>query len=169
MLLVCRYDVPAPDTDAFLTRARHALELLTATPGCLGGELGRAIEEPGRWVLQVRFTSVDAYRRALSPFPVREHVVPLLAEALADEPATFETLASGAGGAVTAHESLLAVSPDSASRPAAGGSASVSQPAAEDSALGSRRAVGGSASVSQPAAGGSTPASRSAAGGSEPV
>lgn len=125
VLLVCRFDVPAPDADAFLARGRHALELLTAAPGCLGGELGRAIEEPGRWVLQVRFASVDAYRRALSPFPVREHVVPLLAEALADEPATFETLASGVGGAVTAHESLLAASSDPASQPAAGGSAPV--------------------------------------------
>ena len=120
VLLVCRFDVPTSDADAFLARGRRALELLTAAPGCLGGELGRAIEEPERWVLQLRFASVDAYRRALSPFPVREHVVPLLAEALADEPATFETLASGAGGAVTAHESLLAVPQDSA-----GGSAPV--------------------------------------------
>ncbi|WP_098958801.1 antibiotic biosynthesis monooxygenase [Pseudonocardia sp. N23] len=120
VLLMCRFDVPPADADAFLARGRRALELLTAAPGCLGGELGRAIEEPGRWVLQVRFASVDGYRRALSPFPVREHVVPLLAEALADEPATFETLASGAGGAVTAHESLLASSQDPA-----GGSAPV--------------------------------------------
>ena len=55
-----------------------------------------------------RFASVDAYRRALSPFPVREHVVPLLSEAIADEPATFETLTSATGGAVTEHPSLLA-------------------------------------------------------------
>jgi hypothetical protein len=51
---------------------------------------------------------VDAYRRALSPFPVREHVVPLLSEALADEPATFETLVTAEAGAATAHPSLLA-------------------------------------------------------------
>ncbi|AEA26627.1 Antibiotic biosynthesis monooxygenase [Pseudonocardia dioxanivorans CB1190] len=108
VLLVCRFDVPPADAGAFLARGRTALELLTAAPGCLGGDLGRAIEEPTRWVLQVRFASVDAYRRALSPFPVREHVVPLLAEALADEPATFETLVSGAGGAAVTHESLLA-------------------------------------------------------------
>ena len=46
----------------------------------------------------MRFASVDAYRRALSPFPVREHVVPLLSEALADEPATFETLVTATAG-----------------------------------------------------------------------
>ena len=104
MLLVCRF-ATTPD---LLARARTALELLTAADGCLGGELGRSVDEPDRWVLTVRFASVDAYRRALSPFPVREHVVPLLSEADADQPATFETLLEAAGGAVTQHESLRA-------------------------------------------------------------
>jgi quinol monooxygenase YgiN len=104
VLLVCRFTA----TSDLLARARTALELLTAADGCLGGELGRAVDEPDRWVLAVRFASVDAYRRALSPFPVREHVVPLLSEALADEPATFETLLTAQDGAVTEHPSLLA-------------------------------------------------------------
>lgn len=108
MLLVCRFAVAVEDAEVFRGRARRALELLTAQPGCLGGELGRAIEDPGRWTLTLRFASVDAYRRALGPFPVREHVAPLLAEALADEPATFETLVAAAGGAAQVHESLLA-------------------------------------------------------------
>ena len=97
VLLVCRFAVPAAD-DAFVARLRRALELLTAAPGCLGGEAGRAVDEPDRWVMTVRFASVDAYRRALGPFPVREHVVPLLSEALADEPATFETLVTAKAG-----------------------------------------------------------------------
>jgi quinol monooxygenase YgiN len=108
MLLVCRFAVDVVDAGEFRGRARRALELLTAQPGCLGGELGRAIEDPQRWTLTVRFASVHAYRRALSPFPVREHVVPLLAEALADEPATFETLVAAVDGTVTDHQSLLA-------------------------------------------------------------
>jgi quinol monooxygenase YgiN len=107
VLLICRFDV-SPESDAeFLVRARRALTLLTSAPGCVHGELGRAIERPGRWVLSVRFTSVVAYRRALSPFEVREHVVPLLSEALADEPATYETLAEARDGTVTEHTSLL--------------------------------------------------------------
>ncbi|OZM79086.1 antibiotic biosynthesis monooxygenase [Pseudonocardia sp. MH-G8] len=104
MLLVCRF-ATTPD---LLARARTALELLTTADGCLGGELGRSVDEPDRWVLTVRFASVDAYRRALSPFPVREHVVPLLSEALADEPATFETLLRAKAGSVEQHESLRA-------------------------------------------------------------
>ena len=114
MLLICRFDVPAGDSagEAELrARARTALELLTARPGCRGGELGRAIEEPDCWVLTVRFDSVDAYRRALSPFPVREHVVPLLAQARTDAPATFETLLAAAGGDVEERASLLADPP----------------------------------------------------------
>ena len=108
MLLVCRFVVPAAAAAAFAVRIRRALELLTAAPGCVGGEAGRAVDDPQRWVLTVRFASVDAYRRALSPFPVREHVVPLLSEALADEPATYEVLVEAADGATTAHASLRA-------------------------------------------------------------
>jgi quinol monooxygenase YgiN len=108
VLLVCRFAVPAAEAPAFAARVRRALELLTAAPGCLGGEAGRAVDDPGRWVLTVRFASVVAYRRALSPFPVREHVVPLLSEALADEPATYEVLVEAAAGATTERSSLRA-------------------------------------------------------------
>ena len=104
MLLVCRFQ--PVDPAAFAERARRALALLTAAPGCLGGELGRAVDEPERWVLTARFASVDAYRRALSPFDVREHVVPLLSEAQ-PEPSTFETLVTAVDGHTTAHPSLL--------------------------------------------------------------
>lgn len=105
MLLVCRFATPVPVD--LVPRARRALELLTAAPGCLGGELGRAVDDPGCWVLTVRFASVDAYRRSLSPFAVREHVVPLLAEAT-PETATFETLVEAVGGEATDHRSLRA-------------------------------------------------------------
>ena len=108
MLLVCRFAVPAAEAPAFAARVRRALELLTAAPGCGGGQAGRAVDDPERWVLAVRFRSVDAYRRALSPFPVREHVVPLLSEALADEPATYEVLVDAAAGAATLRSSLRA-------------------------------------------------------------
>jgi quinol monooxygenase YgiN len=104
VLLVCRFQ--PSEVAAFSARAQRALALLTAAPGCLGGELGRAVDDPERWVLTVRFASVDAYRRALSPFDVREHVVPLLSEAV-PEPSTFETLVSAVDGQVTVHPSLL--------------------------------------------------------------
>jgi hypothetical protein len=108
VLLVCRFEVPAAEATEFAATARHALELLTAQPGCRTGRLGRATDEADRWVLVVEFDSVVAYRRALSPFPVREVVVPLLSRALADEPAAFELAVSAADGVADEHVSLLA-------------------------------------------------------------
>ncbi|MBA3905207.1 MAG: antibiotic biosynthesis monooxygenase [Pseudonocardiales bacterium] len=105
MLLVCRFR--PTDPAAFRDRAVRALSLLTAAPGCLGGELGRAVDEPDLWVLTVRFTAVDAYRRALWPFDVRVHVVPLLSEA-EPESSTFETLVTATDGGAQVHTSLLA-------------------------------------------------------------
>ena len=97
MLLVCRYDRPPdPGTDAvWRERAHRAVTLLAAQPGCRGVELARATEEPSAWVLVAVFESVAAYRRALSPFDVREHVVPFLSEARTDTPATFERRLTG--------------------------------------------------------------------------
>ena len=106
MLLVCRF-APADAEDAFLTRARRAVTLLGAQPGCRSVELGRATEDPGRWVLVASFDSFTAYRRALGPFDVREHVVPFLSEALADEPAAFERRLAADGDGLVEHESLL--------------------------------------------------------------
>ena len=106
VILVCRFAVTDPAT--FLPRARRALELLTAADGCTGGEVGRSVDEPDRWVLTVRFTGVHAYRRALRPFDVREHVIPLLSEAETDTPQTYETLSEATDGQAMDHRSLLA-------------------------------------------------------------
>lgn len=108
MLLVCRFAVAESETEAFTARVRRALELLTGQPGCRTGRLARSTDEDGRWVLVVEFDSVVAYRRSMSPFPVREHVIPLLSEALSDEPAAYELVVSADGGATEDHVSLLA-------------------------------------------------------------
>lgn len=107
MLLVCRFTVSPDDADAFLSRAHRALDLLGDADGFLGGEVGRAADDPRHWVLTVRFRTVDAYRRALSPFPVREHVHPLLAEADTSSPAAHETLLSRTPGTLTEHHASL--------------------------------------------------------------
>ena len=107
MILVCRFAVDPDGAEDFLARARRALGLLTAQRGCRGGQLGRSPDDITRWVLAVQFESVAAYRRALSVFEVREHVVPLLSEALTGEPGSYEVLADARGGEVTDHRSLL--------------------------------------------------------------
>lgn len=105
MLLVCRF---APGDDAtFLDRARRAVALLARQPGCRGVELGCGVDEPAEWVLVARFDSVTAYRRALNPFEVREHVVPWLAEARTTEPAAFERRLEAGPDGLHEHASLL--------------------------------------------------------------
>jgi quinol monooxygenase YgiN len=108
VLLICRFAVDPDAAEEFAGRARRALRLLTAQPGCQDGQLGRSPDDLARWVLAVRFDSVDAYRRALSPFEVREHVIPLLSEALTGEPGGYEVLAAASGGVVHEHDSLVA-------------------------------------------------------------
>jgi hypothetical protein len=117
VLLVCRFVVPERDVTVgeaddqiaeFTGRAERALGLLIAQPGCRRGALSRSTDDGDRWVLTLEFDSVVAYRRAMSPFEVREHVIPLLSEALADEPAAYEPLLVAEDGEVTSRVSLLA-------------------------------------------------------------
>lgn len=114
MLLVCRWgpeETGEPDGD-FLDRARRAVGLLARQPGCERVEFGRAVEAPGEWVLVAVFASLTDYRRALSPFEVREHVVPFLSAARTDQAATFERRfssngADGSDEGVVEHPSIL--------------------------------------------------------------
>ncbi|KOX12967.1 antibiotic biosynthesis monooxygenase [Saccharothrix sp. NRRL B-16348] len=107
-MLVCRFTVAETGVEAFTERVDRALALLTAQPGCRRAQLSRSTDEADRFVLTVEFDSVVAYRRALSPFEVREHVIPLLSEASTDEPAAYEPLLVAADGAVRREVSLLA-------------------------------------------------------------
>ncbi len=108
MLLLCRFDVSESEAEDFLASADRALALLTACAGCSGGELARAMEDPASWVLTVRFESVVAYRRALSGFEVREHVIPFLSRARVDVESAHETALTAEGGETRRHTSLLA-------------------------------------------------------------
>jgi quinol monooxygenase YgiN len=108
VLLVCRFTVAETDVEAFTERVDRALTLLTAQPGCRRAQLSRSTDEADRFVLTAEFDSVVAYRRAVSPFEVREHVIPLLSEANTDEPAAYEPLLVAADGAVRREVSLLA-------------------------------------------------------------
>ncbi|MGQ0839602.1 antibiotic biosynthesis monooxygenase [Actinokineospora sp.] len=106
MLLIARFTVAEPEP--FTARAQRALELLLAQPGCRRGLLVRSTESASAWVLTVEFASVSAYRKSLSPFDVREHVISLLAEADSTEPAAYEVVIEAEPGSVRKHTSLLA-------------------------------------------------------------
>ena len=64
------------------------LAALGARPGFLGGELGRAADDPGLWALLTRWEGVGTYRRALSAAEVKIAGAPVWVHAL-DEPGVF--------------------------------------------------------------------------------
>ncbi|GAA3857735.1 hypothetical protein GCM10022243_24150 [Saccharothrix violaceirubra] len=107
MLLACRFTVAEADASAFTDRVAKALALLTAQPGVRAGRLTRSTDQHDLFLLTVEFESVPAYRRALSPFEVREAVVPLLSTAH-PEPSAFEPLLDAESGDVRQSESLVA-------------------------------------------------------------
>lgn len=89
MLVVIRFRVPSTD-HGFVDDAQRALEILMARPGCLGGDLGRNVDDPTLWAMVTRWVDVGSYRRSLSAYDVKLHAVPLLSRAI-DEPTAFET------------------------------------------------------------------------------
>lgn len=97
MFALIRFVVASERTAPFVEAAQAALAALAARPGYRGGELTRALDEPERWCLVTRWSSVGAYRRALGDFDVRVRATPLLAQSV-DEPSAYEVLASAQPG-----------------------------------------------------------------------
>ncbi len=87
-----RYDEGAAALATAAAELGRCLTGLGACPGFLDGQVGRALDEPSLWVLETRWESVGAYRRALSSYEIKMSAVPLLSRAL-DEPSAFEIIA----------------------------------------------------------------------------
>jgi heme-degrading monooxygenase HmoA len=96
VLVVSRYRVPDLDSVEFRGRAMDALAALGEQIGFVRGHLGRNVDEPDLWVLSTEWTTVGAYRRALSSYDVKARAVPVMLHAL-DEPSAFEVLSTRAG------------------------------------------------------------------------
>lgn len=79
------------DLTSWLPTARAALAPLTAQPGCTGGDICAAIDDPSLMMLITHWDNVGSYRRALSAFDVKAMSIPFLSTAL-DEPSAFEVL-----------------------------------------------------------------------------
>jgi hypothetical protein len=91
VLVVSRYRVPDLDSVEFRGRALDALDALGEQTGFLRGHLGRNVDEPDLWVLSSEWSTVGAYRRALSTYDVKTRAVPVMLHAL-DEPSAYEVL-----------------------------------------------------------------------------
>jgi hypothetical protein len=101
VLVVTRFVLDDSDGEAFVARAHAALTTLAASRGYVRGQLARAYDEPAQWTIVTEWSSVGAYRRALSSYDVKLNATPLLAQSL-DEPSAYEVLADAApGGTLT--------------------------------------------------------------------
>jgi len=76
---VSRFAVPEDESAGFAPRAQAALAALAGRPGHVSGRLGRAVDDPERWVMVTEWDGVGAYRRALGAFEVRTSLIPLYA------------------------------------------------------------------------------------------
>ena len=90
MFAVTRLRVRDDDVVSFLAAAGELLTVLRARPGFLGGELGRAADEPELFALCTRWDGVGAYRRGLSAAEVKIAGAPVWVHAL-DEPGVYLT------------------------------------------------------------------------------
>lgn len=88
MFVVTRLRPPDGEAAGFARSGAELLAALGARPGFLGGELGRAAEEPGLWALLTRWDGVGSYRRALSAAEVKISGAPVWVHAI-DEPGVF--------------------------------------------------------------------------------
>ena len=92
MLSISRFRYDERDSAAAEADLTRCLDGLRGCSGYVDGAVGRALDDPGLWVLQTRWVNVGAYRRALSSYAVKMNVVPLLSRAV-DEPSAYEVIA----------------------------------------------------------------------------
>ena len=111
MISVTRHRVPRERADGFRQQAESALDLLRGRPGFVGGVVGRSVDDGELWTLLTTWDDIGSYRRALSAFEVKMHVVPLLATAI-DEPTAFERLIRADQGGLVGVDSDRAADAD---------------------------------------------------------
>ena len=91
MLVISRFRYDEGEVERARGELGTCLDALRARPGFVTGAVGRAVDDPTLWVLETRWTSVGAYRRALSSYDVKVTAVPLLSAAV-DEPSAYEVI-----------------------------------------------------------------------------
>ena len=92
MLLVVAFRAPGEE-NALLAEVDAALAALATRPGWVRGRLGRAVDDPDRWVLSCEWADVGSGRRGLTSGLVREAIMPLM-NRLPDVECTYEIVRS---------------------------------------------------------------------------
>ena len=95
------------DPQSVLDRAREPTRLLAAQPDTVRLRWARSTEDAGHLVLTAEFATAAAYRRALSPMPVRTVVIPWLSAAEVATSGVHEVLLAADGGVVEEPEIIV--------------------------------------------------------------
>jgi hypothetical protein len=95
MLLVATFSAPGAES-LVLAEVDAALAALATRPGWVGARLGRALDDPDRWVLSCEWVDVGSGRRGLTSGLVREAIMPLM-NRLPDVECTYEIVRSVSG------------------------------------------------------------------------
>lgn len=103
VLVISRFRYAEEVTDRAHADLQQCVAQFSLRPGFESGTVGRALDDPTLWVLATRWEHVGAYRRALSAYEIKVHVVPLLSDAI-DEPSAYEVLVGE--GATTPNSAL---------------------------------------------------------------
>lgn len=105
---VARLRFASTDVPALMKQLRQCVGVLATYEGFVDARVARAIDDDGLIVMDVGWTTVGAYRRALSSYDVKVSVVPIISQAV-DEPTAFEVLHVTDGhGAADAEGALAA-------------------------------------------------------------
>jgi quinol monooxygenase YgiN len=92
VFVVIRFRVGEAEQAEFAVRMRAAVDVLAQQKGFVAAQVGRNVDDPELLALNMEWTNVGSYRRALSPYEVKLTAVPLLSLAV-DEPTAYEDLA----------------------------------------------------------------------------
>jgi heme-degrading monooxygenase HmoA len=88
------------DPEGFVAAVREVLQLLSAAPGFVGGELGRSPDEPESFLLTLRWDTAGSLRRGLGSTAAKMALGPVMACADGPPLSTFEVLLDAAPGHV---------------------------------------------------------------------
>ncbi|MBA2559989.1 MAG: antibiotic biosynthesis monooxygenase [Propionibacteriales bacterium] len=91
MLVISRFRYDEDLADRAQAELESCVSHLSLCTGYLRGTIARALDDQTLWVLTTSWEHVGAYRRAMSSYQIKMHVVPLLSYAI-DEPSAYEVI-----------------------------------------------------------------------------
>jgi hypothetical protein len=103
-LLVAHFQSDTPASGPIPEEVKEPLALLAASPECRRLHFARSTDAADRFVLVAEFETAAAYRRSLSPWPMRIAVVPWLSTADVQYSAVNEVLYSSMEDVVVVSE-----------------------------------------------------------------